>query len=151
MQRVDPVHGETQEIQPHAVLDATTEPATDITPNTAVLNAAMDPDGMETTYHFEYGLDTDYNVKSESLDAGAGTGVQSVPGIEVEKLQPGTLYHYRVVAVNELGATHGQDRTFVSGASPRISSVRTRNLTETSVDILANINPIGSATQYHVE
>ncbi len=146
-----PSYGKTQEIQPHAVLSMTTDPASGVTPNSAVLNASMDPDGIDTTYYFEYGLDEDYNVKTLSQDAGLGTGVEAVPGIEIKKLQPGVTYHYRAVAVNALGVTHGQDRTFVAGATPRISSVRSRNLSETSVDLLADINPLGSDTKYHFE
>ena len=146
-----PSYGTTQEIQPHAVLSMTTDSATGVTPNTAILNASMDPDGMATTYYFEYGLDEDYNVKTPSQSAGSGTGLAAVPGIEVEKLQPGVIYHYRAIAVNALGATHGQDRTFVAGATPRISSVRSRNLSESSVDLYADINPLGSNTKYHFE
>jgi hypothetical protein len=146
-----PSYGATEEIQPHAVLSLKTEAADDITANTAVLNASMDPDGMPTTYYFEYGLDKHYNVKTNSLLAGSGTGIQPVAGIEVSKLQPGVRYHYRVVGVNALGATHGQDRTFTAGATPRISSVRSRNLTESAVDLYAEINPLGSDTTYHFE
>ena len=146
-----PSYGKNQEIQPHAVLSMTTDPASGVTPNSAVLNASMDPDGMDTHYYFEYGLDSDYNVKTQKLDAGAGSALESVAGITINKLQPGTTYHYRAVAENALGVTYGQDRTFAAGATPRISSIRSRNLTETSVDIYADINPVGSSTKYHFE
>jgi hypothetical protein len=146
-----PSYGKTQEIQPHAVSSMTTEPATEILPNSAVLNARMDPDGMATTYWFEYGLDKDYNVKTQKLGAGSGSGIISVPGIEIDKLQPGTIYHYRAVAENALGVTYGQDRIFTAAATPKISSVRSRNLTATSVDVYADINPVGSETKYHFE
>ena len=144
-------YGEREEIQPHAVLDLTTGAASDFTSDSATLNASMDTDGMATTYYFEYGIDSDYAVKSGQATAPPGSGTQTVPGIEVSKLQPGFTYHYRAVAENALGTTYGQDRTFVPSTPPRISAVRARAVTATGADLLASIDPVGSPTTYRFE
>ena len=143
--------GKTMQIQPHAVLDVSTDPATNVTRSAATLNASMDLDGLDTTYYFEYGLDTHYKIKTAEVAAGSESGVKPVAGVNINKLQPGTRYHYRVVAINALGVTYGPDRLFVAGSSPTISSVRARNVTETSADIYANVNPVGRNAKYHFE
>jgi hypothetical protein len=146
-----PSYGDRREIQPHAVLDLTTDAASNVTPNTATLNASMNPDGLDTTYYFEYGIDANYGVKSEQAAAPPATGTEPVPGITVSKLQPGLTYHYRAVAANALGTTYGEDRTFVPSTPPRISAVRARNVTATSADLHASIDAVGLPTQYRFE
>jgi hypothetical protein len=144
-------YGERREIQPHAVLDLKTDAASNITPNTATLNASMNPDGIDTAYYFEFGIDTNYGTKSEQRDAPSATSGESVPGITVSKLQPGFIYHYRAVAVNALGTTYGPDRTFTPSSPPRISAVRARNVTPISADLHASIDAVGSPTEYRFD
>ena len=52
-----------------AVLSVETEPATDVTPTTAVLHGSLDPDGIATTYWFEYGIDTSYRSRTAEASA----------------------------------------------------------------------------------
>jgi hypothetical protein len=134
-----------------AVLDVETEAATNLTPQTATLNGSLNPDGMSTAYHFDYGVDPDYGLSTVDQSAGSGSGSEMLPGKELADLQPGRIYHYRLVATNELGTTRGPDRTFVTPTSPRIFAQRTRNLTETSVDLQAKVNPLGFDTSYQFE
>ena len=144
-------YGKNQEIHPNAVLELTTGGATDVTATRAQLNGSLDPDGMATSYRFEYGLDTKYNVTTPESSAGSGTGFQAIAPIEVTKLQPGTTYHYRLVAKNELGTTFGTDRIFSAGSSPKVSAVRAINVNAEEADLHADINPVGSATTYRFE
>jgi hypothetical protein len=88
--------------------------ASSITDVSAVLSANLNPQNEVTTYHFEYGLsDCSLNpcssLPSKELEAGAvGVSVsQSVGG-----LQPGTVYHFRLVASNASGEAKGPNRTF---------------------------------------
>ncbi len=81
----------------------------------ATLNATIDPDGLATTYRFEYGPTTAYGSSAPSPEAHAGSGVADVPvDLLVEGLSPGSTYHYRVVATNSLGETAGADHTFTT-------------------------------------
>ncbi len=96
---------------------ATTEAASSITASGATLNAAIDPNGRETTYHFEYGPTTSYGT-SVPVPNAAETSTFST---EIEKraitgLEAETTYHYRIVATNPSGTSNGTDHTFVTSA-----------------------------------
>jgi hypothetical protein len=90
----------------------------DVTSSSATLRAHVNPNTFATTYRFEYGL-SDCSVSactSVPLDAAPiGAGRFLVPvSEEVFGLQPGTTYHYRVVAENPEGTTEGPGRTFTT-------------------------------------
>jgi hypothetical protein len=143
--------GVDQTFHTHAVLDANTEPATNVTMSTADLNGMLDPDGMSTQYHFQYGTTTLYGHETESADAGAGSGDISLPPQTISNLQSGRTYHYRLVAENSLGTTNGPDMTVKAARTPAIDGVYTTNVSATSADLNARINPSGSDTTYHFE
>jgi hypothetical protein len=138
-------------IHPAAVLSLETEPASGVTRTTALLNGALDPDGMATTYWFEYGIDTGYRQKTAEGTAGPDPGSVQVAPMEIDNLQPGRVYHFRLVAHNSLGTTHGEDRSFVAAAAPTISGVRPTNVAETSATLNARIDPGGFPTTYRFE
>jgi hypothetical protein len=93
---------------------------TAVTTNTAVLNAKINPQNQATAYHFEYGT-VDCEVgPCESVplsDSNIGSGEAPI-GVakEITGLQPGTDYHFRVVATNQTGTTEGPDTTFTTFA-----------------------------------
>jgi hypothetical protein len=142
---------ESVRIRPAAVLDVQTEPATNVTRTTAELNGSLDPDGMPTTYWFEYGIDTSYRLKTPEQSAGEGLGSAPVQPTEIDSLQSGRKYHFRLVAQNALGITHGPDQSFVAAAPPAISGVRPTNVAETSATLNARIDPGGFPTTYQFE
>jgi sugar lactone lactonase YvrE len=94
----------------------TTDPATVVTENTAKLNGTINPNRVQTRFWFEYGITTSYGQSlpaSENGDAGAGSTPVDVVRQPLD-LQPGTAYHYRLVATSALGTVHGPDRTFTT-------------------------------------
>jgi hypothetical protein len=92
------------------------KPATEVTMDSAVLNATINPGGLQTTYHFEYGPTTAYGSRVPvSIEAPAGDGrVDRDFSREVTGLQPGATYHFRVVAENSQGVTESNDQTFTT-------------------------------------
>jgi hypothetical protein len=79
----------------------------------ATLNATLNPDGLATTYHFEYGTTAAYGASAPIPDGQAGAGLIDVNvGILLQGLEPATTYHYRIVATNELGTTPSTDQMF---------------------------------------
>ncbi len=90
--------------------------ATNITTTGAVLNGTVSPHGPQTTYRFEYGETTAYGKQfPANSDDAAGSGGGSHPATGwIVSLSPGTLYHYRLVAMNSLGTTYGEDHTFTT-------------------------------------
>ena len=90
-----------------------------VTPNTAVLNAEINPENEASTYHFEWGTaDCAVNpcTSVPVPDAGIGSGETPVKvAKEISGLEPGATYHFRVLATNGTGTTEGPDtvvRTF---------------------------------------
>ena len=135
----------------HAVLAVTTEDATELDPTSASLNGSLDPDGMSTEYHFDFGISAEYSQKTPKVTMGGGTGITPVTPAKLTGLQTGRVYHYRLVARNSLGTTKGADHTLLVPGSPRISSVRSTEVTDSSAELHAEINPVGFDTSYHFE
>jgi hypothetical protein len=135
----------------HAVLSASTDPATELEPGTATLNGSLDPDGLNTEYRFEYGISTIYTQKTARIPTGAVSGLMQVTPSVLTGLQPGRTYHYRLVAKNSLGTTRAADRTFTVPSAPRVGAVRASSVADDSADLHAKVNPIGFDTSYHFE
>jgi hypothetical protein len=94
--------------------------ASGVTADSATLQARINPNTLETTYRFEYGLGDCSAIPSPCASVpvgGAGVGAGHEPvtvSRAVGGLQPNTIYHYRVVAENSLGATPSTDRMFTT-------------------------------------
>lgn len=103
-----------------------TGPAAGVTDSQAELTGTIDTIGAQTTYHFEYGLTTNYG-------ASAPAGAEGVAGQSrtprtfkrtITGLQSGTTYHYRLVARNAAGAAAGADRTFTTQGPDEVAPRR---------------------------
>ena len=99
----------------------TTGSAKKIKAASATLTGTVNPNGVATTYHIDYGLTTGYDSSTTEAPVGSGATPVSVSG-GISGLQPGTLYHYRVVATTATGSADGPDRTFRTKA-PAITGV----------------------------
>ncbi|HEV2858029.1 MAG TPA: hypothetical protein VGW80_06460 [Solirubrobacterales bacterium] len=108
---------------PETAPEVITAAATDVRETSAVLNGTINPAGVQTTYYFEYGPTEAYGSKVPAgIEAVAGSGRrQRAFARTITGLQPGTTYHFRLVAVNAVGVSEGADETFTSvpaGAIP---------------------------------
>jgi hypothetical protein len=108
---------------PPAVLSTS---AANVTSASAELRATINPDGGDTTYHFEYGTTTAYgaSIPAPDADIGSGVGIRSVSR-GIQGLHAGTVYHYRVVAHNPLGTIVGPDSTLTTPAPSGATGVDT--------------------------
>ncbi len=65
------------------------------------MKGTVNPYGLDTTYHFEYGTTTAYGTSLPVPDADVGSGQTAVAVSQmVTGVQPNTTYHYRLVAAN---------------------------------------------------
>lgn len=94
--------------------------ASSVTATSVTLNAELDPNDEPTTYYFQYGTSTAYGTAVPAppgVAAGSGKGDLPV-SVHLQGLAAGTTYHYRVVAVGELGGepvtVDGPDQTFAT-------------------------------------
>lgn len=137
-----------------AVKSLVTEPATEIKTEEATLNGKLDADGLPTTFYFEYGKTTGYG---QAAPAPPGESVaDDSPGVQpvsyaLAGLEPGTTYHFRIVAENETGVTVGQDQEFTTTHGPTIEGVYSDHVTASSAELKARINPHGFATEWYFE
>ncbi|MDD5486243.1 MAG: hypothetical protein PHW65_01625 [Dehalococcoidales bacterium] len=101
-----------------ALPEGTTDPATEIGENSAVLNGTLTEDGTEglvaCTVYFEYRRGT---------GAVSTTAAQSFIAVNsfsenITGLDPGTLYNFRAIFTNDVGTTYGSWRSFLTGGSP---------------------------------
>lgn len=86
----------------------------------AQLSGGVYPNGIDTTYWWEYGPTTDYGQQTRATPIGSGTAPVAVSN-SLTELSPGTTYHYRLVAQNQAGTEYGYDFTVTTPASSTTS------------------------------
>ena len=102
----------------------------EITDSSAKLTAQIKPRGPATSYYFQYGNANCSSAPSACTDLPAPPGTEVGSGFEamsvsvrLQGLTPETTYHYRVIAVNELGSETGAERTFTTQTASTASSL----------------------------
>ena len=138
-----------------------------IEPTAAVVHANIDPEteeaADETHYRMEYGLDAKYG-SSAPLAEGSLPGSfndETIPGVRVSGLKPGTAYHFRVVATDQCEKdpvkepkvlstceTDGKDETFTTQPPAKVEEEWVTEVGSTSAELHAVVSPLGSATTY---
>ncbi|MCP5054319.1 MAG: hypothetical protein GY940_44535, partial [bacterium] len=94
----------------------TTGIASPVTTTTATLNGTVNANNNSTTVTFEYGTTTSYGT-TVTADQSPVTGqVDTAVSKAISGLTPNTTYHFRVVGVNGLGTSNGEDMTFFTSA-----------------------------------
>jgi hypothetical protein len=88
-----------------------------VTQGSATLNAKIKPNGVVTDCHFDYGKTVAYGLTAPcSSLPGAGRRWVSVSAPTAGML-PNTTYHFRILAANASGTSHGVGRTFTTLAA----------------------------------
>jgi hypothetical protein len=95
------------------VPEANTGLAAAIDATSAVLNGTVSPNGLTTTYYFEYGTTTAYGLATANRTTDADASVSETVG----GLSANTTYHYRLVATNSSGTSYGPDRSFQTAST----------------------------------
>jgi hypothetical protein len=102
-----------------------TIPATEITDHAATLNGAIDPNSLETTVTFEYGISTSYGQLSTANESPiSGNELVNVTA-NITGLYSGITYHFRVKTENSMGTCYGGDMVFTTPNSPQKSGLYT--------------------------
>ena len=109
-----------------------------VTYSSVTLTSFINPNGLSTSYAFQYGTTKGYGGQTPLAPAGNGT-ISIKLSQTVTGLQPATTYHYRVVAVSSAGTTPGEDHTFTTAKIPL------------SVQIVGTPNPVVFGDPFFVE
>jgi hypothetical protein len=93
-----------------------------VTASSAVFYCSAYTGGTPTTGYFEWGLTTSYGNATAPQSLGAGIG--TVPFHQLlSGLQPGTYYHFRVVASNAVTVVRGVDTSFYTDPAMLLGDV----------------------------
>jgi hypothetical protein len=129
---------------------AITGPVTATGSTTATVTGTVNPNGAATTWYFEYGKSTSYGTKSTTTSAGAGTADVAATA-SLTSLAPNTTYHYRLVATNASGTSHGTDGTFATSSAVEAVTSPATAVTLTSATLHGFVDPFGHATTWYFE
>lgn len=127
-----------------------------------VFSGELDPENANTKYGFQYGACEDLEACSGVLNT---TTLQSAlyakigATVEATGLQPGTTYHYRLVAESENTAKTAKDsvvgpeESFTTGPAPVVEAFtgQVSAVTSTSAVISGTANPSGQQATYAFE
>jgi DNA-binding beta-propeller fold protein YncE len=117
---------------------------TAITGSLATLHAKVDPETLAVTdCHFDYGTTTAYGQSAPCNPAPASASGDVAVAAALSGLHPGTVYHFRIIAVNANGESAGGDQTFTT-----LSTVLTEAATGVGVSeatLNGSVNPEGVA------
>jgi DNA-binding beta-propeller fold protein YncE len=123
-----------------------------IEPTSATLSATVNPEGPEaSTYHFEYGESTAYGQSSAEEPVSGGAFEDQTVAAAITGLQPRTTYHFRVVVSNGTQTTLGEDQSFTTLPPALIDGESATHVSAKSARLGAELNPLGSETEYHFE
>lgn len=132
------------------VLVAGSQIAEQVAVDGATLHATVDPEGVETTYHFDYGTEVAHETATPTATLPAGFGDEPVHA-PLEGLLPDTTYHFHVAAENANGSMEGPDRTFTTPTAVAISEESVTEVTDGSATIEARVNPSGVPATYRFQ
>jgi phosphodiesterase/alkaline phosphatase D-like protein len=118
-----------------------------VAPTSATLHGTVTPNGLSTSWWFEYGTTTSYGSKTSSQSAGSGTSARSVSAT-VRSLRVGTTYHYRLVAQNSSGRTVGEDRMFSTTGPPSAQTGAAQSVAADSATLTGSLDTHGRSTTW---
>jgi hypothetical protein len=118
---------------------------------TAAVHAGIDPNQLETRYHFAWGTTRALDKSSATIDLGAGADVVHVLE-NFSGLAPGTTYYWDVRATNAAGTSRSPLMSFQTrGGAPWVSSVTATVGTATSATLTGVVDPHAVDTKWYFE
>ena len=130
----------------------TTDPAAFIASFSATLKGSLNPDGLSTTFHFQYGTTTSYGLTTAPQTQ---IGDTSRPvSANIISLAANSTYHFRIVASNTAGTTFGNDTTFTTlplTGFPIVATNPATNVTASSARLNGTLDPHGLSTTVYFQ
>jgi hypothetical protein len=137
------------------VPDVVTGASSDVQSTSATISGTVNPDGVAITEcKVEYGTTGSYGQNQACSESAGEIGSGSSP-VEVHAnltgLNPGSTYHYRLVAANASGQGEGEDATLSTPGAPLVSDEAFSDVAGSEAVVSAQIDPNFASTTYHVE
>jgi hypothetical protein len=107
--------GTATKVTPASKPTVTTGTATKVTSASTTITGTVNPNGLDTTYYFEYGPTSSYGNTIPTSPESVGNGMSNVNvSADIrDKFTPKSTYHYRIVAKNKSGTAYGEDKVFI--------------------------------------
>jgi hypothetical protein len=126
---------------------AVTLAASSVGTHGATLNGTVNGNGGDSAAWFVYGTTSNYDSSTSSMSISSADTNDTAVSMDIIGLQPGTLYHFQVVAANAGGTTYGADQTFITPYPPPDAVVQTfaaSSVTSNSAVLGGSANPEGT-------
>jgi sugar lactone lactonase YvrE len=146
---------------PVALPDATTEPATSVAKQSATLNGQVDPAGAGdiTDCHFEYTDEATFQAQgyngASTIACDQATPISSATAVTAGPtgLNPGTTYHFRLLAANANGENRAGDQTFTTELAVNLTIAEANPVAATTATLNGHVdsNGGGDITDCHFE
>ncbi len=122
-------------------------------PGTEYPDVSGTPSSYRTTYRIDYKKASESDWTKYTPDIPLGSGSDPVPfSLGIGGLAPKTPYEIRVVAAKPFAGAVEEVKSFTTGpAPPLIESVSSSDVSASSAELHAKINPQGTATTYRFE
>jgi len=130
----------------------TTNSATFVASFSATLDASLNPHGLSTTFHFQYGTTTAYGLTT-APQTQTGNTPRNVTA-NINSLTANTTYHFRIVASNADGTRMGADRVFTTRTMtgpPVVIARPASSITGSSATLHGSLDPHGLTTTVHFQ
>lgn len=114
----------------------------DVTINSATLQGTVNPNLFSTTVSFEWGTSINYGNTTIVSGSPINISISSDVSVDLTGLTPGTTYHFRIKATNDLGETYSGDMQFTTlGQVPAITNQSFSDVTVNSSTLTGSVNP----------
>lgn len=125
--------------------------------STAFVSGKVTPNGVPTSYWYEYGLTASLGVKTAKQSLGSGYSAITSPAY-ITGLRADTMYYFRLNAENAYGTARGTIYSFktnsnppVQGKAPSVETGGAVNIARTSVNLNGEIDPNDLNTEWWFE
>src|SRR5260370_27327973 len=130
----------------------TTNAATNVASFSATLNGSVNPNGLTTTIHFQYGTTTSYGSTTANQTF-TGNTTRNVAA-NISGSSASTTYHFRIEATNSAGTRFGSDRTFTAlsaTGAPVVTTNPATNVAISSATPNGSLDPHGLTTTVYFQ
>jgi hypothetical protein len=131
---------------------AGTSAASGVTDTAATINGTVTPNGLATTYFFQYGTTTSYGTQIPATAASAGSGTSAVAELaNLTGLTPNTTYDFQIVATNADSTSNGGNMSFTTGGPPSATTNAATGISSAAATLNGTVTPNGLATTYYFQ
>jgi plastocyanin len=131
---------------------AATEEPSEVTQTSARLNGTVKPEGLATSYDFEYGTTSGFGLKIPATPSSVGSDfADHRVSATLSGLTPGTEYHVQLVATYGASSTAlGGEKVLTTPAAtaPTVATGTASAVTQTEATLSGTVDANGSGTEY---